>query len=100
MQERTDAGNEEWRKGGMKKRKDSGLQRFRTTVEGYRRGEIQEMRVQDRKRIKTRWIQKNRRDAGQDRCRKGGMQDWRDVFRYDSHKHSFLTISNCVVLYG
>ena len=72
----------------MKKRKDSGLQRFRTTVEGYRRGEIQEMRVQDRKRFKTRWIQKRRdigkessrqEDAEQERCWTGQMQVRRDA---------------------
>ena len=72
----------------MKKRKDSGLQRFRTTVEGYRRGEIQEMRVQDRKRFKTRWIQKRRdigkkssrqEDAEQERCWTGQMQERRDA---------------------
>ena len=56
MKKRRDEEKEGRRKGGMKKRRDLGL-------EGYRKRGIQERRVQDR------------RDAEQERCWTGGMQE-------------------------
>ena len=55
MQNRRDAGQEGYRKGGMKERRDEGKDVFRT--------------------------RRNRRDAGQEGNIKGGMQDWTDRCR-------------------
>ena len=56
MKKKRDEEKKGRRKGGMKNRRDLGL-------EGYRKGVIQERRVQDR------------RDAEQERCWTGGMQE-------------------------
>ena len=56
-----DSGLEGYMKGGIHDWRDSGLDGFRTTVEGYMKGVIQERRVQCKSDLYCK-----RRDAGQD----------------------------------